>query len=212
MHSFHLLLLDDHENIRFAFRLALESDGYDVDTAGTVAEARAKIERRVYDVLILDLQLGTESGLELLAGLLAEGVDTPVLIVTAHGTTQDAIASMRLGAVDFLIKPLEPVRFRAVVSEVLRLRLPLEDQAHATTSREEYLRQISEARHALNCHDATAARLHLARALELNSQSADAHYLFGTMLELNHDPDKARRYYHRALQLYAEQSFANEAL
>ena len=212
MHSFHLLLVDDHETIRFTFRLALESDGYDVDTAGTISEARAKIEQRCYDVLILDLCLGRESGLGLLAELRAQGVDTPVLIMTAHGTTEDAVASMKLGAVDFLIKPLQPVQFRAVVAEVLRRRLPSEDHAHATTTREEHSRQISEARHALNCRDANSARLHLARALKLNSHSADAHYLFGTMLELHQDPDKARRYYHRALQLYAEQSFARASL
>ena len=211
MHSFHLLLVDDHENIRFTFRLALESDGYDVDIAGSVAEAKAKIAQRCYDVLILDLRLGVESGLKLLAGLRADGDDTPVLMMTAHGTTEDAVAAMKLGAVDFLTKPLEPVRFRAVVAEVLQRRLSSNEHGHVP-SREEYERQVSEARHALNCHDAATARPHLARALELNSHSADAHYLFGVMLELNHDPDKAKRYYHRALQLYAEQSFALASL
>ena len=68
------------------------------------------------------------------------------------------------------------------------------------------------ARHALNCHDLAAAHLHLARALELNNHSADAHYLFGSMLELNHNPERAKRYYHRALQLYAEYSLASRPL
>ena len=211
MHTFHLLLVDDHQNIRFTFRLALESDGYDVDIAGSIAEAKAKIAARCYDVLILDLRLGVESGLEMLADLRADGDDTPVLIMTAHGTTDDAVAAMKLGAVDFLIKPLEPVRFRAVVAEVLRRRLPSNDHANVS-SREEYERQISEARHAINCRDAVTARLHLARALELNSHSADAHYLFGILLDLNDDPDKAKRYYHRALQLYSEHSFAKASL
>lgn len=211
MHCFHLLLVDDHENIRFTFRLALESEGYDVDTAGSVSEARAKMEGRYYDVLILDLRLGAESGLTLLSGLRANGIETPVLMMTAHGTTEDAISAMKLGAVDFLEKPLEPVRFRAVVAEVLRRRLPSPDKAPAAGDKT-YERQITEARHALNCRDFAAAHLHLARALELNSHSADAHYLFGTMLELNHNPDRARRYYHRALQLYAEYSFAKSPL
>ena len=211
MHSFHLLLVDDHENIRFTFRLALESDGYAVDIAGSVAEAKARIVQRCYDVLILDLRLGVESGLKLLAGLRADGDDTPVLMMTAHGTAEDAVAAMKLGAVDFLIKPLEPVRFRAVVAEVLQRHLRSDDHVHVS-SREEYDRQISEARHALNCRDVTTTRQHLARALELNSHSADAHYLFGLMLELNHDSDKAKRYYHRALQLYAEHSFAQASL
>lgn len=211
MHRFHLLLVDDHENIRFTFRLALESDGYDVDTAGTIAEARSKMEGRYYDVLILDLRLGAENGLTLLSGLRAEGIETPVLMMTAHGTTENAVVAMKLGAVDFLEKPLEPVQFRAAVAEVLRRRLPSPDKAPAVGDKA-YTHQIVEARHALNCRDFAAAHLHLTRALEINSHSADAHYLFGSMLELNHHPERAKRYYHRALQLYAEHSFAKSPL
>ena len=211
MHSFHLLLVDDHENIRFTFRLALESDGYDVDTAATVPEAQAKIEARCYDALILDLRLGVESGLTLLARLRADRIETPVIMITAHSSTEDAVTAMKLGAVDFLAKPLEPVRLRAAVAEVLRRRLPSGDSA-PLTGREAYERQILEARHALNCGDLGAARLYLARALELNSHSADAHYLFGSMLELGNHPDQAKRYYNRALQLYAERSFAQASI
>ena len=211
MHSFHLLLVDDHENILFTFRLALEMDGYDVDTAATVAEARAKIERNFYDLLILDLRLGTESGVELLASLRAENIQTPVLMMTAHGTTQAAVAAMKLGAVDFLAKPLEPTQFRATVAETLRRRLPSRGSA-AEPDRETCKEQILEAKHAINCRDFRTARLHLARALELNSFSADAHYLFGSILELTENPEKARRYYQRALQLYAERSLATASL
>ena len=211
MHRSHLLLVDDHENIRFTFRLALESDGYDVDTAGSIPEARAKMEGRYYDVLILDLRLGAESGLTLLSGLRANGIETPVLMMTAHGTTEAAVSAMKLGAVDFLEKPLEPVQFRTVVAEVLKRRLPSPKKAPIAGDKT-CEHQITEARHALNCRDFAAAHLHLARALELNSHSADAHYLFGSMLELNNNPERARRYYHRALQLYAEYSFAKTPL
>ena len=211
MHNFHLLLVDDEENIRLTFGLALESDGYIVDTAATITGARAKIEQRIYDVIILDLRLGKESGLDLLANLRADGIHTPVVMMTAHGTTKDAVAAMKLGAVEFLSKPLEPVQFRAVVAETLKRHLPSGVKAPAVHA-EAYERQIMEARHAINCGDFAAARMHLARALELDSYSADAHYLFGSMLERNDNPEKAKRYYHRALQLYAEHSLANAPL
>ena len=207
MHFTHLLRVDDHENIRFTFRLALESEGYDVDTAGTVAEAAAKIEKRCYELLILDLRLGVESGLELLAHTREDGIETPVLMMTAHGTAKDAVSAMKLGAVDFLEKPLDPVSFRAAVAKVLRQRLPAPDVvASGIDSAEGKL--VIEARHAINCRDFTTAHLQLARALELNSQSPDAHYLFGLILERTGHAEKARRYYRRALQLYAERSFA----
>ena len=211
MHRFHLLLVDDHENIRFTFRLALETEGYDVDLAASLPEAQAKIEARCYDVLILDLRLGVESGLTLLAQMRADRIDTPVMMITAHGSAQEAVAAMKLGAVDFLAKPLHPVELRSAVAEVLRRRLPASDGADPADS-ETCERQISEARHALNCRDVSAARLHLARALELDSHSADAHYLYGSMLEMSNHPERAKRYYHRALQLYAERSFAEAPL
>lgn len=207
MHRFHLLLADDHASILFTFGLALESEGYDVDTACTISETRAKMEARYYDLLILDLRFGAESGLTLLAGLRAAGIETPVLMMTAQGSTEEAVAAMKLGAVDFLSKPLEPVRFRVVVADILRRGLPASRDT-AGSGDKTYEREIAEARHALNCRDLAAAHLHLARALEINSHSADAHYLFGSMLELNDNPERARRYYHRALQLYAERSFS----
>ena len=210
MHSTHILLVDDHENIRFTFRLALESEGYEVDTAGAVAEALAKIAGRYYDLLILDLRLGVESGLELLAGARVDGIDTPALMMTAHGTAKDAVAAMKLGAVDFLEKPLDPASFRSAVAKVLRPRLPLA-VAPANPGKSADGRLVAEARHAINCRDFTKAHSHLARALELNSQSPDAHYLFGLLLERTNHAEKARRYYRRALQLYAERSFAQNA-
>ena len=207
LHNAHILLVDDHENIRFTFRLALESEGYDVDTAGTVAEAVAKIEERYYDLLVLDLRLGVESGLALLAQARVDGIETPVLVMTAHGTARDAVAAMKLGAVDFLEKPLDPTSFRAAVATVLRPRL-CGSVGPTEAGQPDEKRLVVEARHSINCRDFTTAHLHLARALELNSQSPDAHYLFGLMLERTGHPEKAKRYYRRALGLYAERSLA----
>lgn len=197
----HLLLVDDQENIRFTFGLALKSDGYDVDTAGTVAEARALIDKGAYDGLILDLRLSTESGLQLLTDLRAAGVHTPALMITAHGTLAEAVSAMKLGAVNFLEKPLQPITFRAAVAQMLDRR-PAAETGN---------RQIVEARHAINCRDYPAARQHLAHALEADEESADAHYLFGLLLERTNEADKAERFFRRALQLYSERSLAKPA-
>ncbi len=198
--SSRLLLVDDHENIRYTFGLALESDGYDVDTAGTAAEARKLVEKSAYDGLILDLRLGTESGLELLSALRSNGCDTPALMITAHGTMSEAVAAMKLGAVDFVEKPLQPITFRAAVARMLN-GLTVKTAGEGTCDW-----QVTEARHAINCRDFATARFHLAHALELNSESADAHYLFGLLLERSNDAAKAERFYRRALQLYSEHS------
>ena len=71
MKSFHILLVDDHRSIRFTFQVALEAEGHVVDLAASVEETLTKTQRHHYDLLILDLCLGAESGLKLLADLRA---------------------------------------------------------------------------------------------------------------------------------------------
>lgn len=206
-----LLLVDDHENIRFTFGLALKSDGYDVDTAASVGEARALIARGGYDGLILDLRLGAESGLQLLTDLRGAGIETPTLMITAHGTFAEAVSAMKLGAVDFVEKPLQPITFRATVAQMLNRRPPAAAGRLEILDPETCGAQIVEARHAINCRDYTAARLHLAAALEIDGESADAHYLFGLMLERTNEASKAERFFRRALQLYSDRSLAKSS-
>ncbi len=204
MKTFHILLVDDHPGIRFTFQLALEAEGHHVESAGSAAETLGKTTRQRFDLLILDLRLGAESGLQLLANLRERGVDSFVLMMTAHGTVADAVAAMRLGAIDFLEKPLDPSRLRAAVVNIIARQRKAARVGPAGS----YEREITEAKHSLNCRDFEDARRRLLRALELNGQSADAHYLFGVLQELNHRHDEARRYYRRALDLYAEHSLA----
>ena len=208
MHSSCLLLVDDHETIRFTFRLAMESEGYDVDTASTVAEATTKLEGRCYDLLILDLRLEVESGLELLAHVRVDGIGAPVLMMTAHDTAQGAVSAIKLGAIDLLEKLLDPASFRAAVANVRRRRSITQDAPFARPEGCPDARLVVDARHAINCRDFTVAHLHLSRALELNGQSPGAHYLSGLMLERSGYAEKSRRCYRRALGLYAERSFA----
>ncbi len=214
MKSFHILLVDDHRQIRFTFQVALEAEGHVVDLAASVEETLTKTQRHRYDLLILDLRLGAESGLKLLTDLRARGVDSSVLMMTAHGRVADAVEAMKLGAIDFLEKPLEPSRLRAAVVDIIarsRATAATANQLKGSAA-DSYARQIVEAKHALNCRDFATARSHLACALELNNASADAHYLYGVLLELNGKDHDARRFYRRALDLYAGHSLAQAQL
>lgn len=213
MKTFHILLVDDHPSIRFTFQMALEAEGHAVELAASVEETLVKTARRRFDLLILDLRLGMDSGLQLLAELRTRGVDSFVLMMTAHGTVADAVGAMKLGAIDFLQKPLDPSRLRAAVVDIIERQCVVANAAKAAAPpAESYQRQIIEAKHALNCRDFDAARRYLAGALEIDDHSADAHYLYGVLLELNHKRDDARRYYKRALDLYAEHSLAQAQL
>jgi len=100
-----LLIVDDEPNIRDSLRGALGREGYQVDVAATLAEGRAKL-REACDVLLLDVRLPDGSGLDLLADVRASAPETTVIVMSGHATIDDAVRATRLGAYDFLEKPL----------------------------------------------------------------------------------------------------------
>src|SRR5262245_9379094 len=119
-----VLVVDDEKNIRRTLRMVLEGEGYDVLEAGAVSEAEAQIEaRRRIDTIILDVKLGEENGIEFLQRLKARPTgeaiarfdpDVPVIMISGHASIDDAVKATRLGAFDFLEKPLD--RNRVVVT------------------------------------------------------------------------------------------------
>ena len=86
---------------------ALSGEGYQVDTAADGGEGIARIEGGPYDLVLTDLKLPTASGLEVLAAAGAAQPDTPVVVLTGYGTVPAAVEAMKLGAHDFLEKPVE---------------------------------------------------------------------------------------------------------
>jgi DNA-binding response OmpR family regulator len=202
MNKPNILIADDDANIRMTFRVALETEGCIVALARNAQEALRMASERTFQLLILDLRLGGDNGLKLLADLRQQGVAAPVLLITAYGTVEDAVAAMKLGAIDFLTKPLDPARLRAAVGEIL-------DRAPAGGPEADvrqpwdgsYQASLLEAKRALNARDFGEARKHLTRAVEINPESAVAHHFFGVLLEVNGNADDARRYYRRAHEL-----------
>ncbi|HEV3436829.1 MAG TPA: sigma-54 dependent transcriptional regulator [Gemmata sp.] len=102
-----LLVVDDEPIICHSFRRVLTTPEVEVLTAGTVAEGWRRFELEKPDVLVLDLQLPDGSGLDLFARIYQSDPRRPVIFVTAHGTTETAIEAMKLGAFDYLTKPLD---------------------------------------------------------------------------------------------------------
>src|SRR5690349_16001081 len=100
-----VLLVDDDSGVLRNFRLCLEDAGYQVNTAQTSSQALSAIARSVFDVCVLDLHLGAESGLELLPQLRAAAPWMRVIMATAESDAGIAVQAMRSGAADYLIKP-----------------------------------------------------------------------------------------------------------
>ena len=100
-----LLIVDDEPNIRSSLKGALGREGYQVEVADSVGAARALL-REAFDIVLLDVWMPGENGMDLLAEIRANAPDTTVIMMSGHATIDAAVQSTRLGAFDFLEKPV----------------------------------------------------------------------------------------------------------
>jgi DNA-binding NtrC family response regulator len=117
----HALLIDDDADFLLGLSEIAKQEGFAVTTAGSLKEAREHLFREPVDIVVTDLSLPDGEGIELLQG----SKDTPgtdVIIVSGVATVDSAIEALRLGALDYLTKPLDTVRLRAVLANAMRVR------------------------------------------------------------------------------------------
>jgi two-component system nitrogen regulation response regulator NtrX len=123
-----VLIVDDEKNIRRTLRMVLEGDGHAVHEAGSIAEAEGVLAQVSVDLVLLDVKLGDDNGLDLLRKLRARGddgaadADIPVVMISGHATVDDAVAATKLGAFDFMEKPLDRNRVVVTVRNALERR------------------------------------------------------------------------------------------
>ncbi len=122
----HILVVDDDDRLRNLLRRYLTEQGFRVTTAGDVAQARDKLRSLAFDLLVLDIMMPGESGLDLTRSLRRES-DVPILLLTAMGETADRIDGLECGADDYLTKPFEPRELVLRIKAVLR-RMPQEGE------------------------------------------------------------------------------------
>ncbi|HWB60314.1 MAG TPA: sigma-54 dependent transcriptional regulator [Chthoniobacteraceae bacterium] len=118
----HVLIVDDEKNIRLSLSAALESMKHEVSLASTSAGALQELKKSSIDVVLLDLRLSQESGLDLLDEIRRLSPRAAVIVVTAFGSIETAVEAMRRGAFDFLAKPCTPEQLRQVLARVERMR------------------------------------------------------------------------------------------
>lgn len=121
--SWSALIIDDDPGIRQSIRLCLEADNARVQQVGTSAGGCDALDRTRFDVVFLDLWLGSESGLTVLPEILRRQPGTGVIVVTAFATFESAVEAMKLGAVDYLPKPFTPEQVRAAARRVVTANL-----------------------------------------------------------------------------------------
>ena len=118
----HLLIVDDDERIRSLLQKFLMRHGFLVTTARDAAHARRILAGLDFDLIVLDVMMPGEDGLSLTRGL-RETMQTPILLLTAKGETDERIAGLEAGADDYLAKPFEPKELLLRINAILR-RVP----------------------------------------------------------------------------------------
>lgn len=116
-----LLIVDDEPNVLYSFKKGLSSEGVEVATAETGRDAIRLVEERLADVVILDVRLPDMSGLDAFDRIRRIDPRLPVIVVTAHSTTETAIDAMKRGAFEYLLKPVDIHQLRSLVKKALEL-------------------------------------------------------------------------------------------
>lgn len=129
----HLLVVDDDARIRTLLQKFLSGKGYRVTTASDAAEARIKLDALAFDLLVLDVMMPGENGLDLARAIRARS-GVPILMLTARSDGEDRIAGLETGADDYLAKPFDPRELLLRIGGILRRA-----GANASTSAPEVL-------------------------------------------------------------------------
>ncbi|HVJ11089.1 MAG TPA: sigma-54 dependent transcriptional regulator [Burkholderiales bacterium] len=116
-----VLVVDDEPDIRELLELTLTKMGLGVQAVGSIAEAKERLKAEHYDLCLTDMRLGDGEGLELVRHIAASAADLPVAVITAFGSTENAVAALKAGAFDYVSKPVGLEQLRALVKSALSL-------------------------------------------------------------------------------------------
>ena len=119
MNNARILIVDDEKNIRNTIAQALESLGHSVHVAFDGKDAMMQLEADPYDLILTDLKMPGIDGIELLRRAVQKYPAIQIAVISAHGTVENAVETMKLGAVDFLQKPFTPQELRDFVYHIL---------------------------------------------------------------------------------------------
>lgn len=102
-----VLIVDDERAIRYSLKEILEMEGYTVETAENGVEGLQKAQKEKYDAIFCDIKMPEMDGTEMLSKVIAEGIETPVIMVSGHADISTAVDCIKKGAFDFIEKPLD---------------------------------------------------------------------------------------------------------
>jgi len=159
-----ILVVDDEPNIRKTLTISLEAEGHPVVAVSNARDALSEANRRFFDLALVDLRLGTESGMSLLPALLAACPWVKIVVITAYASIDTAVEAMRRGAFDYLPKPFTYDQVAALTRKIAEVRA-LEQKV---ASLQEALNQVAPEADLASCNPA------MQRTLEMAHKVADS--------------------------------------
>jgi len=129
MSSPRVLVVDDEADLRELLEITLVRMGLDVDSAETLREARVFLSQNDYALVLTDMRLPDGLGLELVREVTASSKSTPIAVVTAYGSADNAVIALKAGAFDYVSKPVVLDELRIMVQSALRLSAPAHEAA-----------------------------------------------------------------------------------
>jgi two-component system response regulator PilR (NtrC family) len=131
-----ILIVDDEADILELLELTLARMGMEVERAMDISGAKHMLELHHFDLCLTDMRLPDGEGLELVQHIVNFSTDLPVAVITAHGTTENAVAALKAGAFDYLAKPVSLQQLRSLVKSALNLP-PLKNKVSSVSDDEE---------------------------------------------------------------------------
>lgn len=184
-----ILIVDDEKNIRLTLSQSIEDTGAEIDTAVNGEEGLKKAEENDYDIILLDIKMPGIDGIEVLRRLREKSTKATVVIITAHGTIDNAVEAMKLGAVDFIQKPFSPNEIRDLIRRINKR----EDLGVEST--ESYDGLIELGKKAITDKEFDKARNYISQAIAKDATKAEAYNLLGVIFEMYDKKQEARKQY-----------------
>lgn len=190
-----ILIVDDEKNIRTTLSAYLISLGYEQEIAVNGQEALDKLKDSKYDLVLLDIKMPVMDGIQVLKEVRRLEDKTNVIMITAYGTIENAVESMKLGAVDFISKPFTLENLKTMIDAVFS-REELSESNIAG-----FKELIEFAKKCINEKKYDKAIEYLKKAMVEKLESPEPQNLLGVLYELKGDLSKAGKHYRAALEL-----------